>query len=287
MRVIGVDPATEVARRATETGIKTIEGYFTPDIARKIKNEHGLASIITANNVIANVDDLKLFTEGIKELLAPDGVFIFETSYLLDVIDKMLVETIFHEHLSYFSAKPLALFFQTMGLQLIDVFRVPTKGGSLRGVVQLADGVRMQSAAVQELINLETKTGLFTPEIFISYSRRLDKIKNHLQFLLSDLKGRCKTIAGYGASVGVTTLLYLFELNRFLDFIVDDNPKKQNLFSPGHHIPVLAPEVLDGRKHDYILILAWAYAEPIIKKHTNFQNQGGKYIIPLPEVKLI
>jgi len=287
MRVLGVDPAREIAGKATESGIETWAGYFTKEMAGRIKNERGAAAIVTANNVTANVDNLAEFVEGIRDLLAPDGVFVFETSYLLDVVEKVLIETVFHEHLSYFSVKPLDEFFRRLGMQLIDVQRVPTKGGSIRGTVQLTDGSRTASRSVTDLMALETKLGLERPEIFKAFSAQLDAVKHDLQDLLHNLKARGKTVAGYGASVGVTTLLYQFELGGLLTFIADDNPRKQETFSPGHHIPVLPSEALYERKPDYILILAWNYAEPIMKKHQAFVANGGHFIIPLPAVKTI
>lgn len=287
MRVLGVDPAGEIASKATESGIETWTGYFTKELAGKIRSERGAAAIVTANNVTANVDNFAEFVEGIRDLLTPDGVFVFETSYLLDVIEKVLIETVFHEHLSYFAVKPLDAFFHRLGMQLIDVQRVPTKGGSIRGSVQLVGGSRTVSPSVADLIEAETRAGLYRPEEFYAFGARLDAVKTELQRFLRDLEGQGKTIAGYGASVGVTTLLYQFHLSELLSFIADDNPRKQNTFSPGHHIPVLAPTALYERKPDYVLILAWAYSEPIMKKHQAFAAQGGHFVVPLPTVKVI
>jgi SAM-dependent methyltransferase len=286
MRVLGLDPAGDIARLATESGIETWNGYFNIAFAQKIKEQRGPATIVTANNVFANVDNLVEFTEGIRHLLAPDGVFVFETSYLLDVVEKSLVETIFHEHLSYLSAKPLDTFFRRLGLQLIDVERVPTKGGSLRGIVQLAGGPRPVSPAVGALLDREKSVGLDQPEIFKTFGSRLDALKTELLSLLSDLKAKGKEIAGYGASVGVTTLLYHLDVAKLLSFIVDDNPRKHNTFSPGHHIPVLPSEVLYERKQDYVLILSWNYAEPIMKKHRAYSDAGGHFILPLPRLEV-
>lgn len=286
LRVLGVDPASDIARLATESGVETWNGYFNTAFADKIKEQRGSATIVTANNVFANVDDLVEFTEGIHRLLAPNGVFVFETSYLLDVVEKSLVETVFHEHLSYFSVKPLDSFFRRLGLQLIDVERVPTKGGSLRGIVQIAGGSRPVSPAVDALLQREENAGLDHPEIFERFGSSLDALKNELLAVLSDLKANGKEIAGYGASVGVTTLLYQFDVAKYLSFIVDDNPRKHNTFSPGHHVPVLPSETLYERKPDHVLILSWHYAEPIMKKHRAYSDAGGKFILPLPRLEV-
>lgn len=282
LKVLGVDPAGEIARQATDSGVETWNGYFSLGYAQKIRNERGAAAIVTANNVFANVDDLESFAQGIRLLLAPDGVFVFETSYLLDVVEKSLLETVFHEHVSYFSAKPLEKFFRRLGMQLIDVERVPTKGGSLRGTVQLAGGPRPVSKSVDSLLALETSVGLDRPDIFAGLDARLQDTKRQLTARLRELKDQGKLLAGYGASVGVTTLLYYFDLAPFLTFIVDDNPRKQNTLSPGQHIPVLPSDALYERRPDYVVILAWNYADAIMRKHQRFLDAGGRFIIPLP-----
>jgi len=286
-RVLGVDPAREIARKATESGVETIGDFFTAKLAREIRKKQGPAAIITANNVFANIDNLADVAAGIRELLAPDGVFVFETSYLLDVLQKSLLETFFHEHLCYFSVRPLEAFFRRNGMKLFDVKRVPTKGGSIRGFVQLADGPRKVSPAVSEQETLETVFGLDRAEPYGNFKANIAGIKGELQRHLRQLKAHGKTVAGYGASVGVTTLLYQFDLGDLLDFLVDDNPVRHNLFSPGHHLPVLPSRFLYDRKADAVLVLAWAYFDPIRKRHQAFFDQGGQFIVPLPKLQII
>ena len=286
MCILGIDPARDIARKATESGIETLPTFFTAELAHQIKNEHGPATIVTANNTFANVDDLADMTEGIRDLLVSDGVFIFETGYLVDLIQKALFDNIYHEHLGYFSVKPLEAFFRRHRLELIDIERLPTKGGSLRGTVQLAGGPRRVSPSVARLMALETNLSLDRAETFRAFAAKIDNVKNQLFSLLRNFKARGKTIAGYGASVGVTTLIYYFDLGNMLSFIVDDNPRRHNLFSPGLHILVLSPQAIYDRKPDYVVILAWRYAEPIMKKHQVFLEQGGHFIIPLPKIKV-
>jgi len=287
MHVLGVDPAFEVARKATASGIETLPTYFTATVAHKIKKERGCAAIVTANNVFANIDNLADMIGSIRDLLAPDGVFVFETSYLADVIQKALLETFFHEHLSYFSVKPLEAFFHRYGMELIFVERVPTKGGSVRGIVQRAGGPRKTSASVAQLVAYETSLGLDRVEPFKAFASEIQAVKTRLFGLLGGLKERGKTIAGYGASVGVTTLMYHFDLRGVLDFLVDDNASRHHLFSPGHHLPVLPARVIGERKPDYIVILAWAYADPIMKKNQAYMDQGGHFVVPLPKVTVL
>lgn len=287
MRVLGIDPAGDIARKATESGTETLQAFFTPDVARRIKNERGRATIITANNVIANIDDLAQLAEAVRELLAPDGVFIFETGYLVDLIRETVFDNIYHEHLCYHSVKPLELFFRRNGMELIHASRVPTKGGSLRGTVQLAGGPRTVSLSVAELIALEVSLGLDRAETFKAFAAKLDSVKTELLKFLREVKTQGRTIAGYGASHSVTTIIYHFGLGDILSFLVDDNPRKRNLYSPGHHIPVLSPQALYERKPDYVLTLAWRFSEAVMKKHEAYLDQGGHFIVPLPEIRVI
>ena len=287
MRVLGIDPAAEIAHSATAAGLETLATFFSAKLATEIRAKYGAASIVVANNVFANIDDLADMAEGVRALLAPDGIFVFETSYLLDVVEKNLIDTIFHEHLCYFAVRPLEGYFSRHGMQMINAERVPTKGGSLRGYVQLAGAKRIAAPAVAELKALEMEAGIDRPQALAVLGGRLDKIKRDLLALLDKLRSQDKTIANYGAAVGLTTMIYHFDLADKLNFIVDDNLAKQNTFSPGHHIPVYAPQAMYERKPDYVLILAWRYADNIIKKNQAYLDQGGHFIIPLPELRIV
>lgn len=287
MRVLGVEPANKIAQEATKSGVKTLPDFFTTKLADKIKNDYGPATVVTINNLFANIDDLEGFTEGACKLLAPDGVLIIESSYLGDMIQNMIFDFIYHEHLSYFSVKPLVAFFRRFNMELIDIEHVPTKGGSLRYYFQLNDGSRLVSLSVAEMIAYEEKLGLDRVETFKTFSDEIDNVKSQLISQLRDLKAYGKTIAGYGGSATSTTLIYHFGLNEMMDYIVDENLAKQNTYSPGYHIPVLSSEVLYEKKPDYVLILAWRYAEPIMQKHQAFIEQGGHFIVPLPKIEVI
>lgn len=283
LRVLGVDPALKIAREATKAGIETMPAFFDADLARQIRRERGPASIVAANNVLAHVDDLAGIATGIRELLAPDGVCVFEVSYLMDVVS----DTLYHEHLSYHSVKPLVEFFGRHGLELIDVERVPTHGGSIRGTVQLAEGRREVSPRVSEQVACEERVGLQSAGTFASLAARIDNVKACLSGLVRDLKAQGKTIAGFGAPAKATTLLYHLNLGGVLDFIVDDSPLKQNLFTPGHHIPVLPSQAIYDRKPGYVLVLAWNFAQSIMSNHKAFVEQGGRFIVPMPEVRVL
>ncbi len=287
MSVLGVDPAREIARKATESGIETLPTFFTSELAHQIKKERGPAALVTANNVFAHAEDLADITEGIRGLLAPSGVFVFEVSYLVDMIQGMVFENVYHEHLCYHTVKPLEEFFGRHGMELIDVERIATKGGSLRGTAQLFGGPRRVSDSVSRFIMCEEDLGLHHAESFKAFATKIDSIKADLGSLLRDLIAEGQTIAGYGASATSTTLIYHFDLGDVMSFIVDDNPSRQGLFSPGFHIPVVAPEELYERKPDYVIVLAWRFSDLIFKKHQAFLPQGGHFILPLPKIEVL
>jgi SAM-dependent methyltransferase len=287
MRVLGIDPAVAIARDATEAGIETWPEFFDLGLARKIKAGKGAATVITSNNLVANVDDLDGFFDAVRELLAPDGVFLFESFYLVDFVKNMVFDFAYHEHLSYFSITPLLEFCRKHGLRMTDAKHIPTKGGSLRYMIQHAAAKQSSSPSLTEMVKEEEAMGTRRPETFQAFSAAIEKAK---AALLSELKGLVadgKTIAGYGASATTTTLVYHFGLGELLSFIVDDYPAKQNLFSPGHHIPILPSTELYSQKPDCVVIIAWRYWEPIIEKHRKYLEQGGHFIVPLPSLQIL
>jgi len=287
LRVLGIDPAVTIARRASAAGLPTVPEFFTSRLAHELHGKNGPAALITANNVFAHSDKLPDMADGIRTLLAPDGVFSFEVSYLVDIIQKTLFDTVYHEHLCYHSVLSLARFFRRHGLELFDVVRIPTKGGSIRGMVQHAGGPRPTSPAIAELIESERALGIHQVATYRRYEERIAALKNELHELLGRLKAEGRTIAGYGASPTVTTLLFHFDLADKLDFLVDDNPVKQNTYSPGHRIPVYDSRRLYDGGTDYVVILAWNYAQPIMKKHQAFADGGRRFIMPLPQLQVI
>lgn len=287
MSVLGIDPAVEIARRATENGVETVAEFLTPDTARRIREERGPAAIVTANNVIANIDDLDEVMVAVRQLLAPDGVFVFESFYLGDLVRNMVFDFFYHEHISAFSVRPLEPFFARHGLQLVDALRVPTKGGSVRYTVQLEDGGRPVNDSVAELRTLEREQGLGTPELFRTFAAQIDEAKRRTLDFLLPLRQEGRSIAGYGASATTTTLVYHFDLGRVLDYMLDDYPAKQGLLSPGLHIPVVASEELYEREPDDVIVLAWRYWEPIARKHGRFIEDGGRFVVPMPDLRVI
>jgi len=287
LQVLGIDPARDIAARATEIGIETLPEFFTPALARQIKTDRGAAAIITANNVFAHADDLISVVDGVRELLASDGVFSFEVSYLVDVFENTLFDTIYHEHLSYHAVGPLVRFFAANGMTLIEAERIDTHGGSIRGFAQLATATRPVGSSVSEAVLTEVKMGLNREETYDIFSAKINALRIDLTELLVDLKSQGKRIAGFGAPAKATTLMYHFGLGPdIIDFIVDDSPLKQGLFTPGLHVPVLPSSEIQLRAPDYLLLLAWNFAEPIMRNNADFVEAGGKFIIPVPKVEI-
>ena len=287
LSVLGIDPAREIAADATARGIETRAAFFDSTLARQLADERGRARVITANNVFAHADDLRDIVTGIGDLLAADGVFVFEVSYLVDVYENTLFDTIYHEHLAYHSVKPLLRFFAANGLKLFAAERVGSHGGSLRGFVGHADGPWDEDGSVAGLIRHEQTLGLDKAETLVAFAKKIDALKAELGEILTAIKAKGGTIAAFGAPAKATTLMYHFGFGpEIVDFIIDDSPLKQGLYSPGMHIPVLPSSALYERNPDATIILAWNFAEPIIANHAAYQQAGGQFIIPLPSVEI-
>lgn len=290
-RVLGIDPALEIARNATNKGILTLPEFFDQNLANTIVTSHGQAAIITANNVFAHCDDLSGILDGVSTLLAADGVFVIEVSYLLDVIEKTLFDTIYHEHLSYHAIAPLQKFFKSHGLTLIDVERISSHGGSIR-CVAAHSGSKLAATVsphVEALIQQEHDAGILSPAAFVQLRDRIDTVRSSLFLQLLNLSAEGYKIAGFGAPAKATTMMYHFGIDRKLvEYIIDDSPLKQGLYSPGLHIPVVARSTLDtDARPDILLVLAWNFADSIVENNWGFVEQGGKFLIPLPEIKVI
>jgi hypothetical protein len=286
MNVLGVEPASHIADQATASGILSIADFFTPDLAKNIVAKHGHAKLITANNVFANIDDLMSWVVAVNELLDDDGVFVFESYYLADLVQNMVFDFIYHEHLSSFSVRPMQSLFERIGLELVAVERVSTKGGSLRYFVQRSSGPLKKDGTVVEMLALEEKMGLYRKETFKAFADKINVLKEQTKNFLAKAKSDGKSIAGFGASVTGTTLTYHFEIGEYLDYLVDDNPAKQNRFSPGLHLPVLPSSALHERNPDYVIILAWRFAEIIISKNQAYLEGTGQFLIPVPNFNI-
>jgi hypothetical protein len=288
MRVIGVDPAKSIAINATKEGIKTLPEFFTYSIAQSILVESGPAKLMCANNVFAHADNITDIVKGIRSLLAPDGAFVFEVSYVPDIIDNFVFDTIYHEHVSHHALIPLERFFNSLDMTLFDVERVSTKGGSIRGFAQpLSTGQRTKSERLVQMVAEEDRRGISRPEIYRTFYQDIEQRKKTVLAYLDKAIAEGKTVAAYGASTTTTTLLYHFELQSRLKFIVDDNPVKYDMYSPGAHIPVFPSSKLYETPPDIVVILAWMYSATIIGKHDAYIETGGKFMVPLPNMVIV
>ena len=287
VRAIGVEPAKNIAEMANGMGLETINDFFSEKVAKDIVRERGKADLVVANNVFAHIDDLGEIMRGIKAVLRDGGIFIFENHYLLDTVEKLQYDDIYHEHLCYYSLHPLLPYLEKYGMRVFDARRIKTHGGSIR--VYCGNSERAVEPSVGELLREEKERGLCRLETFIEFADKVKRRREGLFKLLRSLKSEGKTIAGYGAPARGNTLLNYCKIGtETLDYIVDDSPLRQNKFTPGTHIPIIPVDRFKEENPDYALLLAYGgYTETILKKEEEFIKNGGKFIIPLPEVKII
>jgi len=287
MNVLGVDPMPGIAEKASKNGIPTLSNFFNEDFALELCSKYGPAEIITSNNLVADTDDLTSFVRGVKNLMTKDSIFFFETFYLYLQIKNFVWDFTYHEHYSYFTIKPLISYFDKLGLEIIDVEPNLTKGGSMRCTIQLKDGKRKVNPSVLNHVQQEEVMGFPNSNVFTEYNKKINNSRDIFCERINELRDKGKIIAGYGASATSTTLMYHYKMGDYLEYLVDDFKVKQNLFSPGYHVPVYSSDHLYEEKPDYVIILAWRYYEKIISKHQKYLDDGGHFIIPLPELKII
>ena len=288
MRPQGVEPAVDLAREAIARGVPTFPGFFSPAIAARIEEERGRAAMVIAHSVFAHTDDLNGFLEGVHQLLARDGIFVFEVDYLLDVVERGTIDTIRHENLDYHSVVPLVRFLHASDMELIGVQHVGGSAGRLRGYAQRLGGSHAADDSVEGLCEREGRAALAEPSTFCKLEERFAALRDELTRMLTAVRDRGGRLAGFGAPAKATTLLHQLGLGReIIDFIVDDSPWKQGLYTPGLLIPVLPPESLYERRPDVVVVLSWDYAEDIVARHRSFRSGGGRFVIPLPELTVI
>ena len=283
-KVLGIDPAKNVASEANANGIPTIVKFFNKNCALDITYKEGRAGIIIANNVIAHVDDLYDFMSGVKQLLHANGIFIFECQYFPYLLFNNQFDNIYHEHYSFFSLYPLIKLLKKFNLEIFDVDEHDTQGGSIR-VFVAHKGKRRIKTRIKNFLKNEIEMGITRMDTYLGFQARVDYIRIKLIRILKKLKKENKKIAGYGASAKSSTLLnYCGIGDNYLDYIVDKTPYKYGLYSPGMHIRVISSEEESKKqeKPDYYLMLIWNYAEKIIEREKKFIKNGGRFIIPIP-----
>ena len=286
-QILGVDPASNIVRIAEKRGVETINEFFSEDVARRIASEQGKAAAITGTNVYAHVDDLTAFMRAIDTLLAPDGVFIFEAPYLVNLINHLEYDTIYHEHLSYLSVKPLIAFVQRFEMEVFDIQERDIHGGSFRVFIS-RKGKMPVSPVVAEFLAREEKLGLYDLNELQKFSAAVAKNREDLTWLLKSLKHEGKSICAVSAPAkGMTLLNYCRLGTDTLDFVTEKSTLKIGRFTPGAHIPVVPDDELLQQNPDYALLLAWNFAEEIMENLKEYRQRGGKFIIPIPHPRIV
>jgi len=281
-RVLGIDPAANLAPVARERGVEVVTDFFNAETARRLKNECGEANIITLTNSFPHIPDLSGLCRGFDHLLSDDGVIVLEAHYLGDLIDMLAFDTVYHEHVSYWSLGPACRLFEAHGFEVVDVERLPIHHGQLRLWVRRI-GREAVSERTKALREAEEARGFGRLETFQAFAGAIDQIKNSVTEWLARAKDEGKMVVGYGAPAKGNTLLGYLQVGADdLKYIVDLNQLKQGRFTPGTHIPVLAPDQLLRDQPDFLLILAWNFVDEIVAQQKAYADGGGRFFVPLP-----
>ena len=281
---IGVEPAGNLAKQANNNGLATICSYFDRDTVNKIISNNGKADIVVASNVFAHLDEYHDIIENVKRMLSEDGTYIVEVQYFADMIRDMTFDNIYHEHVLYYTIHSMINLFDKHNMTVYNVEKIPTHGGSVRAYI--SEGKSPQQS-VNDLIKEEKENGIDNLQTLEKFNDKLQKNIKEIRELFNRLNKENKRIFGYGAPAKSSTMINSIGLNNnSVELIIEDSPLKQGLFTPGSHIPITGPEILEKETPDYLMIFAWNYADEIIKKVEEKYSKMN-YIIPMPELKII
>lgn len=286
-RILGIDPAANIVRIAEKNGIPTLNELFSAGLAREVRREHGRAAMVTASNCFAHINDLVDFVRGLDALLTRDGVFVMEAPHFQTLIENLEYDTIYHEHLSYLSLKPMIPFFRRHGFQVFDVQKQNIHGGSFRVFVGRR-GRHKVAPAVARVLSEEKRAGLHSEKVLRRFAKAVEKNRDELLWLLRRLKHEGKSVVAVSAPAkGMTLLNYCKIGSETLDFVTEKSALKIGRFTPGSHIPVLPDSELLKRRPDYALLLAWNFAPEIMANLKEYTKRGGKFIIPIPRPRIV
>jgi SAM-dependent methyltransferase len=282
VRVLGIDPAANIAPAAEARGVPTLCAFFGEELADDLRAAGYRADVLHAHNVLAHVPRLDDVLRGIAGILADDGVAVIETPYVGDLVESLEFDTIYHEHLFYYSLTSLDAALRRNGLHAVDVEGIPLHGGSLRVFAARGDA-GAHSPAVADLLASEARAGMASASYYRGFAGRVATLCDELRHLLAGLKSQGSSIAAYGAAAKGATLLNAAELpDGTLDFVADRSPHKQGRYMPGVHLPIVAPDRLLEAMPEYLLLLAWNHAEEIVAQQSEYERRGGRFIVPVP-----